>query len=71
VAGSLDGRWIEYVDHLHEHFAEPVRVDRGRYSAPRVPGSGAQLREEAIARYRFYADQSAQTPAVSGEAITG
>ena len=26
VGASLEGRWIEYVDHLHEHFAEPVRV---------------------------------------------
>jgi L-fuconate dehydratase len=71
VGGSLEGRWIEYVDHLHEHFAEPARVERGSYLAPRAPGSGAELRAEAIARYRFVEDQSVQIPAVSEEAITG
>ena len=25
VGTSLDGRMIEYVDHLHEHFVDPVR----------------------------------------------
>jgi L-fuconate dehydratase len=69
VGGSLDGRWIEYVDHLHEHFAEPVRVTYGRYWAPSAPGSGAELREEAIARYRYFEDQPAHVPAVSNEAI--
>ena len=71
VGASLDGRWIEYVDHLHEHFAEPVRVTHGRYWAPSAPGSGAELREEAIATYRYFEDQPAQLPAVSGEAVTG
>jgi L-fuconate dehydratase len=71
VGGSLEGRWIEYVDHLHEHFAEPVHVEGGHYVAPRAPGSGAELREEAIARYRFFEDQPAHVPAVSDEAFTG
>ena len=43
VSGSQDGRFIEYVDHLHEHFAEPVRVVGGRYQAPRQPGIGAEM----------------------------
>ena len=29
VSGTIEGRWIEYVDHLHEHFTAPVRR-RGR-----------------------------------------
>ena len=40
VSGSLDERMIEYVDHLHEHFVEPVRVVSGRYLLPRTPGYG-------------------------------
>ena len=28
VGTSLDGRMVEYVDHLHEHFVDPVRVRR-------------------------------------------
>ena len=37
VSGTLEGRVIEYVDHLHEHFVDPVRIVRGRY-APRSAG---------------------------------
>ena len=52
VSGSLDGRMIEYVDHLHEHFTEPVRVSRGRYRLPRTPGYAAMTRG-SLDRYRF------------------
>src|SRR4029077_7938644 len=38
VSGSSENRWIEYVDHLHEHFIEPVVVRDGRYIAPKGPG---------------------------------
>ena len=34
VSGTSENRWIEYVDHLHEHFTEPVVVRDGRYRAP-------------------------------------
>ena len=34
VSGSTEGRVIEYVDHLHEHFVDPVRIERGHYLAP-------------------------------------
>jgi L-fuconate dehydratase len=71
VGGTLDGRWIEYVDHLHEHFTAPVRVERGNYLAPLAPGSGAELRTEAIAQYRFVEDQPARLPEASPEVITG
>ena len=53
VTGSTEGRWIEYVDHLHEHFAEPVRVAGGRYQAPASPGSGAEMRPESVREFRF------------------
>ena len=53
VSGSQDGRWVEYVDHLHEHFAEPVNVVRGRYFPPVRPGSGAEMRAASLERYRF------------------
>src|SRR5438046_1398733 len=33
IAGTMDGRVIEYVDHLHEHFEDPVVIRRGRYVA--------------------------------------
>jgi L-fuconate dehydratase len=53
VSGSLEGRMIEYVGHLHEHFVDPVEIRGGRYVAPGAPGFGAQMHEQTIADYRF------------------
>ena len=53
VSGTGDGRMIEYVDHLHEHFVAPARIHRGRYVAPTVPGGGARMRPESLDRFRF------------------
>ncbi|MEU4247668.1 enolase C-terminal domain-like protein [Amycolatopsis sp. NPDC026612] len=53
VSGTRHDRVIEYVDHLHEHFVDPVRIERGRYLAPLEPGLGARLHDESVARYRF------------------
>ncbi|MGH2869332.1 MAG: enolase C-terminal domain-like protein [Solirubrobacteraceae bacterium] len=53
VSGSRDGRVIEYVDHLHEHFVAPVRVADGRYLAPDAPGLGAQMTEASLAEYEY------------------
>jgi L-fuconate dehydratase len=53
VSARLEDRVVEYVDHLHEHFVDPVVVSGGRYAAPRQPGSSAQMHAESIARYRY------------------
>ena len=53
VSGTQQDRVIEYVDHLHEHFVDPVRITSGHYSAPTQPGLGARLHAESVARYRF------------------
>ncbi|RSM58279.1 fuconate dehydratase [Kibdelosporangium aridum] len=53
VSGTQQDRVIEYVDHLHEHFVDPVRIEAGRYLAPQTPGLGARLHADSIARYRF------------------
>ena len=55
VSGELEGRMIEFVDHLHEHFTTPVDVRGGRYHAPTAPGSGAEMLAESQERYRFVA----------------
>jgi L-fuconate dehydratase len=52
VSGSLENRVLEYVDHLHEHFEEPVVVTGGRYRLPTQPGY-APMTPEALAAYRF------------------
>jgi L-fuconate dehydratase len=53
VSGSLDGRMVEYVDHLHEHFVEPVAIRGGHYVAPLLPGMSAQLLPDSIEQYTF------------------
>lgn len=53
VSASADGRVLEYVDHLHEHFTDPVRVTGGRYLAPVAPGFSATLRPQSLRDYEF------------------
>jgi L-fuconate dehydratase len=53
VSGTTDNRAIEYVDHLHEHFVDPVRVSGGRYLAPTAPGMSAEILAGSVAAYRF------------------
>jgi len=53
VGGVREDRVVEYVDHLHEHFLDPVRVSGGRYMLPDAPGFNTELRPEALARFRF------------------
>jgi L-fuconate dehydratase len=53
VSGSLEGRYLEYVDHLHEHFEDPVAVRKGRYQAPTRPGFSARMLDGSLARYSF------------------
>ena len=44
VSGSLDGRVVEYVDHLHEHFVDPVVIANGRYQVPLTPGYSIEIK---------------------------
>jgi L-fuconate dehydratase len=53
VGTSLDGRMVEYVDHLHEHFEDPVRTREGRYLLPDRPGYSADLKPASIAEFSF------------------
>ena len=53
VSGSLDGRMIEYADHLHEHMVQRLVVEQGRYRAPLGSGLGVELEPASLARYRF------------------
>jgi len=53
VAGTWDGRMLEWIDHLHEHFEDPARVQAGRYLAPTVPGASTAVRPASLAEYAF------------------
>jgi L-fuconate dehydratase len=53
VSASLQDRIVEYVDHLHEHFLEPVVIRHGRYLPPRAAGYSIQMKPESLAEYAF------------------
>src|SRR5438874_3279548 len=53
VGASLDDRVCEFVDHLHEHFVDPVRVVGGRYLAPTSPGYSIEIRPESLSEFAF------------------
>jgi L-fuconate dehydratase len=76
ISGSLDGRMIEYVDHLHEHFVDPVVIRDARYVVPTRPGYSAEMHPASLARFRFpdgdewraIADEMAAAAAAAGAA---
>ncbi|MGN6360019.1 MAG: L-fuconate dehydratase [Thermomicrobiales bacterium] len=51
VGASLDGRVLEYVDHLHEHFVNPVVMRNGRYLPPTAPGFSTEMYPASLDRY--------------------
>jgi L-fuconate dehydratase len=53
LAGTTENRVIEYVDHLHGHFLDPVVIRQGHYLAPTAPGFSATMRPESIAEFTF------------------
>jgi L-fuconate dehydratase len=53
LSGTTEGRVIEWIDHLHEHFVAPASVRRGRYQTPTVPGASTELRPESLAEFSF------------------
>jgi L-fuconate dehydratase len=53
IGASIEDRICEYVDHLHEHFVEPVLVVNGRYSAPSAPGYSIEMKEDSLRQYEF------------------
>ncbi|PWC15231.1 enolase C-terminal domain-like protein [Brenneria corticis] len=53
VSASLDKRVLEYVDHLHENFLEPIHIKRGRYMPPEMPGYGVTMKETSVAQFEY------------------
>jgi L-fuconate dehydratase len=63
VSASLEDRLIEYVDHLHEHFLDPVVMRRDCYLPPGMPGYSATMRPESIHMHAFPSGPMWATPA--------
>jgi L-fuconate dehydratase len=53
VSGTWEDRAIEHVDHLHEHFVDPVVLRGSRYAAPEAPGAGARMHAASLDAHEF------------------
>jgi len=53
VSGSKDGRVIEYVDHLHEHFLDPCVIRNAAYMPPKLPGFSIEMKAASVAANTF------------------
>ncbi len=53
LSGTTEGRMIEFVDHLHEHFVTPAAVRDGHYVTPTAPGAGTEMHQASIDEFTF------------------
>ncbi len=53
VTGSLENRVIEYVDHLHEHFVDPIEVSRGSYRVPLAAGTNITIKPASLFAHAY------------------
>ncbi|WP_417434653.1 L-fuconate dehydratase [Hoeflea sp.] len=59
ISGTMDGRVIEYVDHLHEHFIDPCVIRNAAYMPPVSPGFSIEMKPSSIKQYTFTPSQTA------------
>ena len=53
ISGDKSDNVIEYVDHLHEHFINPVKLMNVNYMPPDFPGFSIDLKPEVFIDYIF------------------
>ncbi len=53
ISGDKSENVIEYVDHLHEHFINPVKLKNANYMPPDYPGFSIDLKPEVFKNYLF------------------
>ncbi len=54
IAGaSMDGRMTEHSGHLHEHFLDPIRINRGHYLVPEMPGFSAEIYPASVTSHAY------------------
>ncbi|NVO04733.1 MAG: L-fuconate dehydratase, partial [Rhodoferax sp.] len=51
IAGTREGRVIEYVDHLHEHFMDPCVIRNAAYMPPTLPGFSIEMKPQSLMDY--------------------
>ncbi|HZL36879.1 MAG TPA: L-fuconate dehydratase [Tepidisphaeraceae bacterium] len=52
-SATLENRVLEYVDHLHEHFVDPVHVANGRYALPGRAGYSTQITSQSMRDFEY------------------
>lgn len=58
IAGTREGRVVEYVDHLHEHFEDPCVIRDAAYMPPQAPGFSITMKPASLERYRYVGSTS-------------
>ena len=53
ISGKKSENVIEYVDHLHEHFVNPVQLKNTNYMPPNYPGFSIDLKPYVFKKYKF------------------
>jgi L-fuconate dehydratase len=53
VSGTKEGRVIEYVDHLHEHFLDPCIIQNAAYVPPVRAGFSIEMKPDSIRGHTF------------------
>jgi L-fuconate dehydratase len=53
IAGTREGRVIEFVDHLHEHFIDPCVIRNAAYMPPTLPGFSIEMKPQSLKDYEF------------------
>ena len=53
ISGTMENRIIEYVDHLHEHFEDPVVIKKGCYMPPQKPGYSIEMKPASLRDYLY------------------
>ncbi|MGH8183107.1 MAG: enolase C-terminal domain-like protein, partial [Rhodanobacteraceae bacterium] len=73
ISGTMEDRAIEYVDHLHEHFVDPVQIRAGRYLAPTRPGFSTEMHQASLREFAYpdgVAWQPERSPAPASRSST-
>ncbi|WP_323122255.1 L-fuconate dehydratase [Burkholderia alba] len=60
ISGTREGRVIEYVDHLHEHFVDPCVIRGAAYMPPTAPGFSITMKADSLQRYLFRGAQATE-----------
>ncbi|HVI91018.1 MAG TPA: L-fuconate dehydratase [Dongiaceae bacterium] len=53
ISASTENRVLEFVDHLHEHFIDPVVMRDGHYMPPKLPGYSITMKPASLDEFEY------------------